>query len=160
MERAGVRGRAASLSLATLSVGRVPLTPTLSPRALGDSHISEAPSGNHSMEFFETMFEGDRARRLGGRIAVPAAQPGDDPGGPFEAFRAMGIFLKCRGAFEFTVELVENGNFMRGERKSGGLGMRRIPRLDKVHGGCSGFCGDSREADGPFGGFALGGLHP
>src|SRR5260370_16268889 len=91
------------------------------------------------MEFFETMFEGDRARRFGGRIAVPAAQPGDDPGGPFEAFRAMGIFLKCRGAFEFTVELVENGNFMRGERKSGGLGMRRIPRLGKLHCGRTGF---------------------
>src|ERR1700693_5632489 len=53
-------------------------------RHLGDSRISEAPSGDHGMEFFETVFECDWPRQLGGRVAVPAAELGDDPTGPPE----------------------------------------------------------------------------
>jgi hypothetical protein len=79
---------------------------------LGHAHISEAPSCDHSMEFIEAMFEGDRPRRLGRRVAVPSAEPGDDPTGPFEAPVGMGVFLQPCGALDFGVEFVENGHFV------------------------------------------------
>src|SRR3984893_6383470 len=101
-----------------LSVSRGPLTRLAFARrplpasGLGHAHILEAPSGDHSMELFETVFEGDRAGRLGGWISVPATPLGNDPSGPAQACVAMRIFLQRRCTLELGVEPSEHGNFI------------------------------------------------
>src|SRR5882672_10625773 len=79
-------------------------------KALGHAHIFEAPSDDHSMELLKTIFEGDRAWRLGGGIPVPSAELCDDPGGPAQAFFWIRIFLERRLAFELGVEAREHGD--------------------------------------------------
>src|SRR5258707_4774358 len=132
----------------------------LSPLALGDSHISKAPSGDHSMEFFEAMFEGDWAWRLGGWITIPAAKPGNDPSSPFETFLAVGIFLKRCCALEFSVEFVEDGNFVLSEGDHGGLGTGAIAGLEEVKGDCGSLGGHRCELDEALGGFAVATFEP
>ena len=63
--------------------------------ALGDSHISEPPSVSEGFEVLETVAEGYWSGRFGFRIAVPSAEFCDDPCGPSQRFRRMGVFLKC-----------------------------------------------------------------
>src|SRR3984885_4493487 len=122
---------------------------------LGDAHVSEAPSCDDSMKFFETMFEGNRSRRLGRRVAIPSTELGDDPTGPFEGAVAMGVFLQLCGAFDLGSELVENGNFVFAEGDSGRFGIGCGTGLDKLHGGDRGLGGDGGELDEAFGGFEL-----
>src|ERR1700756_5549872 len=61
--------------------------------ALGDAHIYQLPSRSEGAKVFQAMPEGDGTWRPGGAIAVPAAQPRDDPGGPGEAVPGVRVFL-------------------------------------------------------------------
>src|SRR5215813_7596322 len=128
---------------------------TIPRKRLGDAHVSEAPSGDDSMEFFETMFEGDRARRLGRRVAVPAAELGDDPAGPCEAFLSIWVFLQRCGALELGVEFVEHGNLVCAEGERGRFAVGRGAGLHELHGGDRGLGGDGGELDEPLCGFDL-----
>ena len=87
---------------------------------------AEVPPSGHTIKFLEIMFVGDRARRLGGWIAVPAAEPGNDPAGPFQAFLGMEVLLKGRFALVLSVELVEDGYLMRGEGGRSRLGIGAV----------------------------------
>ena len=84
------------------------------------------------MEFFETMFEGDRPRRLGGWVAIPSAELGDDPTGPFEASVAMRVFLQLCRALDIGVEFVENGDFGLAEGESGRFAVGCGAGLDEL----------------------------
>src|ERR1700730_19049565 len=93
---------------------------------LGHAHIFEAPTGDHGMEFFETVFEGDGSRRLRGGIAVPTAEFCNDPRGPRKASIGMRILLQRCLAFEGGVETLEHGHFVRAEGDGGRLALGTI----------------------------------
>src|SRR2546421_9546601 len=125
------------------------------PCALGHAHIFEAPSGDHSMELLETIFERDRAWRLGGGIPIPATELCDDPGGPAKACFWVGIFLERCPAFELGVEAVEQGDFICRERYGGWLGGGSVTRLKHLQGDDGGLGRDGGELDQPIGGLDL-----
>src|SRR5882757_1716260 len=60
-------------------------------KALGHAHIFEGPSGGYGVEVFEAVLEGDGSGRLGRRVAVPAAEPANDPSGPGKTIRRMWV---------------------------------------------------------------------
>src|SRR3954468_8714071 len=73
-------------------------------KALGNAHISEAPSSGHGGEVFEAVFHGDGTGRFGRWITVPATEAADDPGGPGEAVGRMGVLEPLALSFEVAVE--------------------------------------------------------
>src|SRR5205085_9961956 len=107
------------------------------------------------MELLETIFERDRAWRLGGGIPIPATELCDDPGGPAKACFWVGIFLERCPAFELGVEAVEQGDFICRERYGGWLGGGSVTRLKQLQGDDGGLGRDGGELDQPIGGLDL-----
>src|SRR6478736_7938272 len=72
--------------------------------ALWHAHISEAPSCGGGVEVFEAVLHGDGPWGLGRWVAVPAAEPADDPGGPREAVGWVRVSEPFASGFEITIE--------------------------------------------------------
>src|SRR5215475_5241839 len=119
--------------------------------ALGHAHISEAPADRDGMEVFETVFEGDWARRLGRRVAVPATQAADDPGGPGEAVRLIRVLQSFCPGLELSIEDGQGGNLVGGEDQMDRL-LAAVPCLQELDGDDGGLGGDGNQFEEPVGG--------
>ena len=87
--------------------------------ALAHLHIFEGPSSDETLEPSQPIMECNRPRRLMGSISGPAAEFGDDPCGPGQAFLAMRIFLQLCLALDVFIDGIEHFYFFRGERSFG-----------------------------------------
>src|SRR5271157_645662 len=123
--------------------------------ALRDAHISEYPTFGDGMEIFETPPQGDWSRRLGRRIAVPAAEAPDDPGGPGQAVALVRVLLQRRLAFDLAVEPVEHGDLRLAEGNFGWLATLAVARLHQLQGRRRGLGGNGGEPDQALGGGEL-----
>ena len=100
--------------------------------ALGHAHIFEAPSSGGGVEVFEAVLHGDGARRFGRWVAVPAAEPADDPGGPGKAVRWMRISEPFALGFEIAIEGGERRDFVSIEGNPDGLTVTAITGLHEL----------------------------
>src|SRR3984957_20009921 len=100
--------------------------------ALADSHIFEgAPGLCDAEEVLQAVSHGDGAR-LGSGVAVPSAEPCDDPSGPGEGFGGMRIALQRRATFVFCGESGEDLYLLLVEGEAGRLGPLAVGGLAEV----------------------------
>src|SRR5277367_1871108 len=119
--------------------------------ALRDAHISEAPSGGDCLKILQAMSKGNWSGRFGGWIAVPAAEPRDNPGRPSQAVPGVRVLLQDGLAMVFGVEAIEHGDLGFAEGVAGRLAACSIARLDELQDhGCR-LCGDGGKLDQPLG---------
>src|SRR5208283_570655 len=132
--------------------GSEPLT-LPSAAKLADSHIFErAPGLGDAEEVFHAAPHGYGAW-LGSRVAVPPAEPGDDPSGPGEAFGWMRVGLQRCPAPVFRSERGEELDLLLVEGAAGRLGAAAVAGLDELQcydGGLGGDCGELEQSIGGF----------
>jgi hypothetical protein len=110
--------------------------------SLSDSRISEPQSVRDGAEVFEAVAEGYRTRRFGLRVAVPAAELGDDPGRPRHGFARVRVLLQCGCAFDLRRQVFEGRYFFAREGDLGGLRGPAVARLNQLHDRAGGARGD------------------
>ena len=106
-------------------------------------------------EVLEAVAEGDWAGRFGFWVAIPSTELGDDPRGPGKCFRRMRVLLQRGLSFEFGQECVEGLDFGGREGDAGVLPGPAVARLDALHDGAGGTCGNRSQLDQPPGFFQL-----
>src|SRR5215207_3494582 len=110
----------------------------ISPPVLGHIHISQGPSIGDGSKVFEAVEEGDWAWRLGGGVAVPAAELGDDPGGPGQRSLGVGIGLQLGLALETAFEGGEGVDLGCSEGQACRLVIAAAAGLDELEDDCCG----------------------
>src|SRR5437764_1042591 len=128
---------------------------------LGDSHIAECPSFGDAVEVLEAVPEGNGTRSFGGGIAIPSAQPCDDPGGPGEGSFGMGVLLLgCTRRVLIGFDGVEGGDLVWAEGDRGGLQALSIAGLEQLHDQGGSMGRDGGELEQAIGGFDLAVFQP
>src|SRR5580700_4280689 len=119
------------------------------PRAsrLGHAHISQSPAFGHSSEVGQSVVKRNWSWRSGGFVAIPASELSDDPGGPSETFRPMGIFLELGLSFQGLVESKKGIDLTVVERQGDGLVVATVTRLHELDDGGGSF---GRNGNKPF----------
>ena len=83
------------------------------------SIVCEAEAIHDCVEPFEPSDEGDGAWRAFPGVTVPAAEPGDRPGGPGETELGMRVLLLGGLAFELADQRLQHGDLGRTEQARG-----------------------------------------
>src|ERR1700726_1340305 len=121
--------------------------------ALRSVHVSEFPSSRHGLQRVQPMFEGDWAWGSCFRAAVPSAEAGDDPGGPWEALVRMRV--GPGGTAIGSVDGFEGSDFCGREYESRGEGAVAITCLGELQDDDGGAGSDGDELEQTVGGVEL-----